>query len=315
MPSAPRPPLARTVRRVVLPVLVAGSLVGCAPPPAPKPTPTPTTVTPTRSITFPLASAVAFSDTFGAARSGGRGHEGQDLMAPKGLVAVAAAAGTVTYLKHSSDGLSGNMLRITDADGWQYVYIHLNNDSPGTDDGANVFEQAFADGMRVGQRVLAGEPIGYVGDSGNAESTGAHLHFELRSPDGAAVNADSSLRAAPVAPLSTDAIVAAAPVGIVDVVDTPAAGTVQVRGWALDRLSNDPVKLSVYVDGTPRGSGSASLDRPDIETAFPGRGAAHGYDVSGTGIAAGSHKVCVIAHNVGPGGGSARLGCATVNVT
>ena len=175
MPQALRP---RSLFAVA--ALAITTLTACAPP-SPAPTKASTSVgPPTRNIVFPLARSVKYSDTFGAGRSGGRSHEGQDLMAPKGTVAVAAAAGTVTMVRHSSDGLSGNMLRITDPEGWQYVYIHLNNDTPGTDDGANVFEQAFVDGIRQGQQVVPGEPIGYVGDSGNAESTGPHLHFEIK---------------------------------------------------------------------------------------------------------------------------------------
>lgn len=305
--------------RHLSPLVVATALIlaaACAPAPAAAPPVAvpPVTAPPTRAVVFPLATSVAFSDSFGAGRSGGRSHEGQDLMAPKGTVAVAAAAGTVSYLKHSSDGLSGNMLRITDAEGWQYVYIHLNNDSPGTDDGANRFEQAFADGMRVGQRVLAGEPVGYVGDSGNAESTGAHLHFELRSPDGLAVNADSSLRAAPVAPRSAEQLAAAAPVGVIDGVGATSGGSVRVHGWALDRLDNTPVVVSVYVDGNPRGTTTADGDRPDLAAEFPDRGAGHGFDVTVAGIASGERRVCVVAHNSGPGGGSSRLGCAAVQI-
>lgn len=309
MPQALRPRSLFTVAALAITTLTA-----CAPPsPAPSPTTAPTTVgPPTRNIVFPLARSVKYSDTFGAGRSGGRSHEGQDLMAPKGTVAVAAAAGTVTMVRHSSDGLSGNMLRITDPEGWQYVYIHLNNDTPGTDDGANVFEQAFVDGVRQGQQVVPGEPIGYVGDSGNAESTGPHLHFEIRSPDGAAVNAYSSLVAAPVAPLSTAQVEGNAPIGSVDAV-VAGAGELHVSGWALDRVVDVSVPVSVYVDGNPKVTSIAKLVRSDLAAAFPGRGEQHGFDIGVAGVSAGSHRVCVIAHNAGAGG-SARIGCSTVSV-
>lgn len=311
MPQARRPRFLFAVA-----TLATIALAACAPPaPAPAKTPSKNSAPvgpPTRNIVFPLAQSVKYSDSFGAGRSGGRAHEGQDLMAPKGTVAVAAAAGTVTMVRHSSDGLSGNMLRITDPEGWQYVYIHINNDTPGTDDGANVFEQAFVDGIRQGQQVVPGEPIAYVGDSGNAESTGSHLHFEIRSPDGAAVNAYSSLVAAPVAPLSTAQVEGNAPFGAVDAVTT-AAGEVHAAGWALDRVLDTSVPVSVYVDGNPRVTQVAKLDRPDIATAFPGRGAAHGFDIGVSGVSAGTHQVCLVAHNAGAGG-SARIGCSTVTV-
>src|SRR4051794_14737954 len=109
MPLAARQPsVRRALSRLGVVAVIGAGLAACAPPNVP-------VGPPTREIVFPLATMVKYSDTFGAARSGGRSHEGQDLMAPKGLVAVAAATGTVTYLRHSSDGLSGNMLRITDA--------------------------------------------------------------------------------------------------------------------------------------------------------------------------------------------------------
>lgn len=303
----------RPLSTLALTALVATAVVGCAPAPA-APAPPPPSAAPTRQIVFPLAVSVKYSDTFGAGRSGGRSHEGQDLMAPKGTPAVAAASGTVTMVRHSPAGLSGNMLRITDAEGWQYVYIHLNNDTPGTDDGANVFEEAFAPGMRQGQKVVAGEPIGFVGDSGNAESTGAHLHFEILEPGVGAVNAYSSLRASTVAPLSSAQVEAAAPIGIVDVLAPDVAGAVRVAGWSLDRVSNDQTPISVYVDGNPVRTFTSDGPRPDIEAAFPGRGAAHGFDAVVSGIAPGAHRICVVAHNSGEGGGSAKLRCEQVVV-
>lgn len=304
MPSGPRQNPFRALAVVTACVLAATACVASgpsAPPPADAPT---------RAITFPLATSVRFSDSFGAARSGGRSHEGQDLMAPKGTIAVAAATGTVTFLRHSNDGLSGNMLRITDADGWQYVYIHLNNDTPGTDDGANVYDQAFVDGIRKGQKVVAGEPIAFVGDSGNAENTGAHLHFEIRDPDGVAVNAYSSLRHAPVAPRGLLEVIAAAPFGSVDVIANPSTSMVTASGWALDRVTDEPVAVSLYVDGNPVATAVANRPRPDVAAAHPTRTGDHGFEVVATGIVPGPHRVCVVFHNAGEGGGSLRAGCA-----
>jgi len=154
-----------------------------------------------RAITFPVSGGATYNNTFGAPRSGGRTHEGQDLISAKGTPLVAAVSGRVTSLRHSLSGLSGNSLSITAEDGWTYVYIHLNNDSPGTDDSANRFEYAFAPGMALNKQVSAGELVGFLGDSGNAEETIAHLHFEIRQPDGGAINAFASLRAAIAAPV------------------------------------------------------------------------------------------------------------------
>ncbi len=78
-------------------------------------------------------------------------------------------------------------------DGYESWYIHLNNDTPGTDDGLG---WGFAPGIEQGVHVQAGQLIGYVGDSGNAESSGSHLHFELHGPDGAVLNPYTHLNAA-----------------------------------------------------------------------------------------------------------------------
>jgi murein DD-endopeptidase MepM/ murein hydrolase activator NlpD len=188
------------LRRLAIPIAAAAALVlsGCETPPPPA---TPTTTVPratvdvdtVRPLTFPVIGKVSFVDSFGAPRSGGRTHQGTDLMGAKMLKLVAAADGTVTALRHDNTGLSGNSLTITDADGWSYVYIHINNDTPGTDDGKNVYDQAFASGIRKGTKVTAGQHVAFMGDSGNAENAGSHLHFELHAPDGTVVNPYHSL--------------------------------------------------------------------------------------------------------------------------
>ncbi len=169
----------------------AFALTGCET--APPPPPTTTVPVGVRPLTFPVEGQVRFWDTFGAPRSGGRTHQGIDLMGAKMMPLVAAADGTVTALRHDNSGLSGNSMTITDADGWTYVYIHINNDTPGTDDGANRYDQAFAAGIEAGARVRAGQRVAFMGDSGNAEDAGAHLHFELHRPDGTTVNPYQSL--------------------------------------------------------------------------------------------------------------------------
>ena len=156
-----------------------------------------------RQIHFPVEGAVSFSDDFGDPRSGGRSHEGNDLMGQRLQKLLAAADGTVSSARLDAGGLSGNMLTIRDAEGWQYRYIHINNDTPGTDDGLNPPEWAFAPGIVAGVKVKAGQHVAFLGDSGNAEGTAPHLHFELRSPDGAAVNPWTSLRLAKGLPAGT----------------------------------------------------------------------------------------------------------------
>jgi murein DD-endopeptidase MepM/ murein hydrolase activator NlpD len=161
-----------------------------------------------RPIVFPVRGPVKWTDTYGACRGDGcsRRHEGQDLMAAKMQELVACVDGTVVGLKYSAEG---NYLFLRDSAGWHYGYLHINNDTPGTDDGANRYDQAFASGIVMGARVRQGQVIAYVGDSGNAESTAPHCHFEIRKPAGAwydaqAINPKYSLAAAHAAPPSVD---------------------------------------------------------------------------------------------------------------
>jgi murein DD-endopeptidase MepM/ murein hydrolase activator NlpD len=137
--------------------------------------------------------ATHYSSTFGAPRSGGRRHEGNDLMAPKMTEVYAAAAGIVDTITVS--GNAGRYLTINHAGGWSTTYMHLNNDTPGTDDGSADWGLTVVPGIEVGTVVFSGQLIGYVGDSGNAEWTGSHTHFELRH-NGVAVNPYYLLREA-----------------------------------------------------------------------------------------------------------------------
>lgn len=142
-------------------------------------------------ITFPVEGEVTFQDDFNDARSGGRTHNATDIMADKMTPVVAAAAGEVTFAPMTEPSY-GFMLTIEGDDGYTYNYIHLNNDTPGTDDGDGGHEYAYVDGIERGVRVERGEHIAWVGDSGNAESTSPHLHFEIYY-DGTAINPYASL--------------------------------------------------------------------------------------------------------------------------
>ncbi|MCP3853735.1 MAG: peptidoglycan DD-metalloendopeptidase family protein [Actinomycetia bacterium] len=146
-----------------------------------------------RDIVFPVEGEVDYIDSWLFARGGGRRHLGVDIMGEKYLPLLAARASCVTSLRHGGPG-GGNSLTLTDSDGWEYHYVHVNNDTPGTDDGANVYEQAFA--VDNGDCVAAGEVVAYLGDSGNAEGSGPHLHFEIQNPDGIWVNPYPSVETA-----------------------------------------------------------------------------------------------------------------------
>lgn len=137
-------------------------------------------------IVFPQETAKTdFTNSFGDHRSGGRRHKGNDLLAPRMTEVYAAAAGTVIFV--GINNLSGRNLKIDHGDGWETYYLHLNNDTPGTDDGHAPWTLTVAPGVEVGRPVEAGQLIGWVGDSGNAEGTTPHTHFELRR-NGVATN-------------------------------------------------------------------------------------------------------------------------------
>jgi hypothetical protein len=142
-------------------------------------------------IAFPVMGSVRYSNDWGDCRSGcARQHEGNDLMGTKLQPLLAAEDGEIGWVR--SDG--NNMIRLRGDSGWSYLYIHVNNDTPGTDDGANPVEWILGPGLERGSEVVAGQLIGYMGDSGNAEGTSPHLHFEMHNADGDAVNPYWSLR-------------------------------------------------------------------------------------------------------------------------
>ena len=145
-------------------------------------------------LVFPQdATLTYFDSTFGAGKPDGRRHMGNDLMAPKMSPVYAAADGVVTRLAVTPRAGATVMLR--HRGGWETWYMHLNNDNPGTDDGRAPAELMFAPGLQVGDFVAVGELIGYVGDSGNAEGTAPHTHFELHR-NGRTVNPYPYLMAA-----------------------------------------------------------------------------------------------------------------------
>ncbi len=134
-----------------------------------------------------------FTNSWGDARSAGRAHRGTDLMAPKGSAVYAIADGTVTIAK--SGDRAGRWVAIDHGGGWESWYMHLNNDNPGTDDGDAPWALTLASGVAEGEWVMAGELLGWVGDSGNAEPSSPHTHFELHR-NGVAINPYPYLQAA-----------------------------------------------------------------------------------------------------------------------
>ena len=108
--------------------------------------------------------ASQLSDTFRAARSGGRVHDAIDIMAPRGTPVVSVAEGTVEKLFFSRGG-GGITVYVRSPDRrWSFYYAHLDS---------------YAPGLREGLRVARGDPLGTVGSTGNANPAGPHLHFAI----------------------------------------------------------------------------------------------------------------------------------------
>lgn len=132
---------------------------------------------------FPVLGPTVYIDDFGQPRPGGP-HQGIDILAPKRALALAAEPGKIKFWTHSAT--AGCMLYLYGASGTTYYYIHLNNDRTRRNDnrGKCVAGTAYAKGLKNGAKVSAGQVVGYVGDSGDANGIHPHLHFELH-PNGA----------------------------------------------------------------------------------------------------------------------------------
>jgi murein DD-endopeptidase MepM/ murein hydrolase activator NlpD len=102
------------------------------------------------------------TDTFGAARSGGRKHEGIDIFGERGTPIHAVASGEVVKGFHND--LGGTVVRIQGDDGRYYYYAHLDS----------------VNDLQVGQHVKAGDVIGGMGNTGDASTTPVHLHFQVQ---------------------------------------------------------------------------------------------------------------------------------------
>lgn len=130
-----------------------------------------------RQGSCPVRGPAAFTDTYGAPRSGGRSHQGVDIFAAMGTPVVAIVDGTL--LRRATSTLGGMSVYLKGEDGSEYFYTHLSGYSE----------------VAAGQKVTAGTVLGYVGDSGNASGGPPHLHFEIRR-GGVPINPTPTVRAA-----------------------------------------------------------------------------------------------------------------------
>jgi uncharacterized membrane protein YgcG len=120
---------------------------------------------------FPVDGKFWYSDDYGVPHPGPGNHTGCDIFAVKGTPLVAVQDGTIEELRWRS--LGGNSLHLVNDNGDYFYYAHLDR---------------YADGLSNGQRVSAGEVIGYIGNTGNARTTAPHTHFEVHPGGGGPVN-------------------------------------------------------------------------------------------------------------------------------
>lgn len=133
----------------------------------------------TKGFVFPVDGPHSYINDWGFPRSGGRSHQGTDVMAGRGTPVVAVVSGRIRRTGYGS-GLGGTIIWLDGKNGVSYYYAHLDG---------------ISGGISAGTSVVAGQTIGSVGNSGNARGGACHLHFEVHPGGGGATNPYYVLRA------------------------------------------------------------------------------------------------------------------------
>jgi murein DD-endopeptidase MepM/ murein hydrolase activator NlpD len=125
---------------------------------------------PDNSLLMPVAGVPVkrVANTWHAPRSGGRRHVGQDIFAKRGTPVISATDGVVVRV--GTNSLGGKIVSVMGKGGRVYYYAHLDR---------------YAEGLAAGDEVVAGDTLGYVGNTGNARTTPPHLHFGVYTATGA----------------------------------------------------------------------------------------------------------------------------------
>ena len=131
-----------------------------------------------RGYAFPVHAGYNYSNDWGAPRQHTGTHEGNDIFAPTGTPVLAVADGRL--FRVGTRKIPGNRLWLKTKQGDTLFYGHLS---------------AFAEDARNGAEVKAGDVVGFVGSTGDAERTPPHVHFEIHPRGGEATNPYPFLRA------------------------------------------------------------------------------------------------------------------------
>lgn len=122
-----------------------------------------------------MAGPARYVDDFGILKPDGRRHQGVDIHAAAGTPIVAVDDGVA---HGGEDPRGGHVVNLTADDGTRYYYAHEG------------------DPISINGRVNAGDILGVVGSSGNAQGTDPHCHFEMHPMGGAAIDPYPYLKAA-----------------------------------------------------------------------------------------------------------------------
>ncbi len=171
-PAVAPPPAKPTVKASAPPAAVIppdaprepGKSIPGAPPELVRPAPAVTAQLSSGGYVFPVFGPASFGDTFGGPRADVKGgwHHGEDIFAPLGTPLLAVATGTVFSVGWNDIG--GWRLWLRDRAGNEFYYAHLSAYSP----------------LAVnGRQVQAGDVLGFMGKTGDAEFSPVHLHFEI----------------------------------------------------------------------------------------------------------------------------------------
>jgi peptidoglycan hydrolase-like protein with peptidoglycan-binding domain len=123
---------------------------------------------PVKSFVVPILFGVVpgqIADSWGDPRSGGRRHEGTDIMAPQGAFIISPTEAVVTAVGYGANG--GNYVYTANPGGERFYYAHLDS---------------IPKHVKPGLSLEIGDLIGYVGNTGNAQGGASHLHLGIYAP-------------------------------------------------------------------------------------------------------------------------------------